>query len=464
MGVGVSGWRLARAVSLRGQLGVVSSTAIESVFARRLQLGDPDGAMRRGCAAFPFPEIANRVLERWFIDGGRKDSEPFRPTPLFSADSPQFLTELTVLANFCEVFLAKEGHDGAVGINLLEKIQLPTLPSLFGAMLAGVDYVLMGAGIPRAIPGILDKLAAGLPAKLKLEVENAEPGREFATTFDPRQFCAAALPALKRPLFIAIISSATLAITLARKSSGQVNGFVVEGASAGGHNAPPRGTLQLNEQGEPIYRERDLPDLAKIKALGLPFWLAGSFGRPGRLQEAIAAGAEGIQVGTPFAFCRESGIDPEWKQRVITESRAGRISVFTDPTASPTGFPFKVVQLAGTVSESAVQAARERVCDLGYLRHLYQKPDGTLGYRCPGEPVEHYLRKGGKLSDTVGRKCICNGLLATIGLGQVRSGGLQEKPLLTAGDEVARIVEFLPPGSDSYGADLVIDSLLGEPA
>jgi len=66
------------------------------------------------------------------------------------------------------VFLAKEGHDGLVGINYLEKIQLPTLPSLYGAMLANVDYVLMGAGIPRAIPGALDHLAQGEPAQLKI--------------------------------------------------------------------------------------------------------------------------------------------------------------------------------------------------------------------------------------------------------------------------------------------------------
>ncbi|MGD8321328.1 MAG: hypothetical protein PVJ02_12765, partial [Gemmatimonadota bacterium] len=30
MGVGISGWRLARAVSSRGQLGVVSGTALDS--------------------------------------------------------------------------------------------------------------------------------------------------------------------------------------------------------------------------------------------------------------------------------------------------------------------------------------------------------------------------------------------------------------------------------------------------
>lgn len=31
-------------------------------------------------------------------------------------------------------------------------------------MLAGVDYILMGAGIPSEIPALLDSLAAGSPA------------------------------------------------------------------------------------------------------------------------------------------------------------------------------------------------------------------------------------------------------------------------------------------------------------
>jgi len=57
--------------------------------------------------------------------------------------------ELAVVAGFVEVFLAKEGHRGLVGINFLEKIQLPTPATLYGALLAGVDYVLVGAGIPR---------------------------------------------------------------------------------------------------------------------------------------------------------------------------------------------------------------------------------------------------------------------------------------------------------------------------
>jgi len=65
-------------------------------------------------------------------------------------------------------------------------------------------------------------------------------------------------------------------------------------------------------------------------------------------------------------------------------SRAGTAHVFTDPIASPTGFPFKVVRMPGTLSEADPYAARTRICDLGYLRHLYRKPDGTAGLPLPG--------------------------------------------------------------------------------
>jgi nitronate monooxygenase len=161
MGAGVSDWRLARAVSLAGQLGVVSGTALACILVRRLQVGDPDGHMRRALAQFPLPQVATKILADYFIPGGKAPDAPFKLTPLPSLQPGGDFVALTVAANFVEVFLAKEGHGGRVGINFLEKIQFPTLASLYGAMLAGVDYVLMGAGIPRAIPGILDQLARG---------------------------------------------------------------------------------------------------------------------------------------------------------------------------------------------------------------------------------------------------------------------------------------------------------------
>jgi nitronate monooxygenase len=218
--------------------------------------------------------------------------------------------------------------------------------------------------------------------------------------------------------------------------------------------------MELTAAGEPLYGERDVADLDKIRAVGLPFWLAGSFGRPGQLAAATALGAAGIQVGTAFAFCEESGMDPALRRRVIAASQAGELEIFTDPLASPTGFPFKVVQLSGTASDQAAYAARERICDLGYLRHPYLKPDGTLGYRCPSEPIDHYLRKGGDEADTVGRKCVCNGLLGTIGLGQVKRDDGREIPFVTAGNDVVDIARFVPPGRDSYTAAEVIRTLL----
>jgi len=159
MGVAVSGWLLARAVSRQGQLGVVSGTALAVVLARRLQLGDPDGELRHALAQFPFPAMAARVLSDYFIPGGKPARAPFKLTPMPALQSRRELVELTVIANFVEVLLARKGHHARVGINYLEKIQLPTLASIYGAMLAGVDYILMGAGIPRAIPGALDRLA-----------------------------------------------------------------------------------------------------------------------------------------------------------------------------------------------------------------------------------------------------------------------------------------------------------------
>jgi nitronate monooxygenase len=366
-----------------------------------------------------------------------------------------------VVANFVEVMLAKEGHEGWVGINYLEKVQIPTLPSLYGAMMAGVDYVLMGAGIPTTIPGVLDRMSEGEAAQLSLRVTGAERDEKTLLRFDPAEFTEGYTPWLTRPRFLPIIASSTLAQMLVRKSNGRVDGFVIEGSTAGGHNAPPRGKIKLNGLGEPVYGRRDVVDLAAIRALGLPFWLAGSYGSPEQVQDAQAAGAAGVQVGTAFAFCQESGISAEIKERVVQGCRAGGLTVFTDPLASPAGFPFKVLGLEDTLSEDCVYDERQRTCDLGFLREGYRREDGTTGWRCPAEPEASYLRKGGLKEETSGRKCICNGLLATIGLGQVRGDGRQEKPVVTSGNDVNSILRYLKEhDAVSYSASDVVDCLL----
>ncbi len=470
MGVGVSNWALARAVAQRGQLGVVSGTGIASILARRLQRGDIGGHMARAAAAFPAQALVRRVWDCYYVSGGIAPGTPFKSNPAPTIHFGRSLLELTVLAAFIEVFLAKEGHGGPVGINLLEKVQTTTLPCLFGAMLANVNYVLMGAGIPRLIPGVLDALARGQAAELRVDVQNATAEDDFSSRFDPATFWAnnhdgpgvpAALP---RPAFLAVVSSATLALTLARKSNGRVDGFIVEGSVAGGHNAPPRGPLQLSAGGEPIYGQRDIVDLEKIAEIGLPFYLAGGFATPDQLLAARRLGAAGIQVGTAFAFCRESGIRDDLKAQVLQSAQAGRAEVFTDPVASPTGFPFKVLQLPQSLSVTEIYARRVRRCDMGYLREIYRRDDGQAGYRCAAEPVEIYMDKGGLQSRTVGRKCLCNALFATVGLGQTDAAGVGEPPLVTAGDDVGQIGRYLRPGSTGYSAADVLDFILAPPA
>lgn len=460
MGVGVSDWVLAKAVSMRGQLGVVSGTALDSLFVRRLQDGDVGGHLRRAMDHFPIPGVASEILSRYFNDAGLPEGTAYKAVPMYKQVVSRVRHQLTMMANFCEVWLAKEGHDGKVGINLLTKVQMPNLGSLYGAMLAGVDYVLMGAGIPKDIPGILDRLAEHRAASIRLDVEGI--GRDEAEyhTFDPLEhWTEAPPPEIRRPYFLPIIASNSLATMLARKSSGRVDGFIVEGPTAGGHNAPPRGDRVFNERGEPVYTDRDEVDLQKLQEIGLPFWLAGGTGAPDKLVQALESGAAGIQVGTLFAFSNESGIRADLKARVLHDAARGPVDVLTDARASPTGFPFKVVQIEGSVSSRSVYQARERVCDLGYLRTAYRTETGKLGYRCPAEPVDTYVKKGGELEDTIGRKCLCNALMADVGHGQLRDSGAVEQPLLTSGDDLRRIGEFTL-GRLEYSADDVIDYLL----
>jgi nitronate monooxygenase len=464
MGVGVSNWRLAQTVSRLGQLGVVSGTALDSLFVRRLADGDEGGYMRRGLDAFPFPDMARRIWAEYFTPGGKPSGTPYPNIPMHQKNSPRKLIELCMVSNFVEVFLAKEGHKNPVGINFLEKVQMPHLASIYGAMLAGVGYVLMGAGIPLHIPGVLDAFAAHHSAEYKLQVTGAGQGQfadmDTLMVLDPAEYAEGPLPILHRPRFLAIVSSNTLATTMLRRANGRVDGFVIESPTAGGHNAPPRGKLQLNAAGEPIYGERDLVDIPGFRAMGVPFWLAGGYGNAEKLREALEQGAAGVQVGTAFAFSRESGMRADLKSALLAQAVAGTGEVYTDPVASPTGFPFKVAQLEGTSSAFNIYQERKRVCDLGYLREPYAVAEGKIGYRCSAEPVENYVAKGGKVEDTIGRKCLCNALMANIGHQQKRKDGSVEPALVTVGDDLNTVAQYLTPGRESYSAADVVESLL----
>jgi nitronate monooxygenase len=113
------------------------------------------------------------------------------------------------------------------------------------------------------------------------------------------------------------------------------------------------------------------------------------------------------------------------------------------------------------LSEKGVYEQRRRICDLGFLRETYRRNDGTLGYRCPAEPSAAFVAKGGAGSDTVGRKCLCNALVANVGMPQCLPDGSQEQCLITLGDDFSQIGRFCTPDQPEFSAEHVIRVLLG---
>jgi NAD(P)H-dependent flavin oxidoreductase YrpB (nitropropane dioxygenase family) len=458
MGVNISGWKLARTVSMLGQQGTVSGTALEIVVGYMLAIGDPGEHIRRALSHFPFQNIVQSVLKNFFIEGGVKAGWRHPGIPVWTIAPSRKLIELTICANYAIVWLAKEGHDGIISINYLEKIAMPHIYAITGSMLAGVDVITMGAGMPNKIPAVINAVALGETASYMLPVIPLPTGKNITTykmEFDSEQFFGQKLPPMDKPRFIPIISSNALANGLMRLirrgelAPDDIYGFVIEEPTAGGHNAPPR------EKNTTSYGPKDQVDYAEMAKIGKPFWIGGSYGSPEKLVHAQSMGACGIQAGSIFALCEESGMDKILRERIRELGYTGELVVKTDFEISPTSFPLKVVQLKGTISESEIYEGRKRVCDKGVLVNLYEKADGSIGYRCPSEPTDIFLCKGGNLEDTIGSGCVCNGLLAT---GGVSNTG--EIPMVTLGDDDSFLKHLMADKHGSYHASDAIEYLL----
>jgi NAD(P)H-dependent flavin oxidoreductase YrpB (nitropropane dioxygenase family) len=472
MGIWISCWVMSRIVSMMGGMGIVSGTALDIVYARLLQDGDPGGHVRRAFAELVRrqPALAlpvNALIKEYFIEGGKPAGTPYKATPngrvtraggtpaLSFWEPSRDFQFLTIAANFAEVWLAKEGHDKPVGINYLRKVERPLLWGLYGAMLAGVNYVAIGAGSPSEIPAIIRSLSEHKDTFLKLRVYGTDSASgEFAVNLRPEALGIDSGEQLPHPKFLAIVSSLALADALYTNPETRPYGFIIEGAVAGGHNAPP-GKKSFSSKGEPtvVYTEADRIDVKGIGALGLPFWLAGDYGSPEKLQAALDMGATGVQFGTLAALSGQSGLAPELRLQALRMIMDDKLHVTTEARTSPSGFPFKVAQVPGTLSDPAVYNARKRICDIGFLQSAYVLPDGNLGFRCPAESPEEYVRKGGKVPQTTGRVCLCNGLLAAAGFPQTWANGYKEPPIVTLGDELShakKLMESLSPGQKTY--------------
>ena len=138
MGAYVSNWRLARAVAMErpGETaGTVSGTALDVIYVRLLQLGDPGGHVRRALNEFDAryaTDIGQRISQRYYIEGGKAPDAYFKSAPMqiphaldgkttFAAATGSPITiplklddsivELLIATGFAEVWLAKQGHE-----------------------------------------------------------------------------------------------------------------------------------------------------------------------------------------------------------------------------------------------------------------------------------------------------------------------------------------------------------------
>jgi NAD(P)H-dependent flavin oxidoreductase YrpB (nitropropane dioxygenase family) len=443
MGFGIATWPLAREVSLLGGLGTVSGVALELLLTFNLERGDSGGHYRRALRHFPFPRFAQMVIDEFYIEEGNPRGLTPRAVPVFTTSPSQLLIALTVCANFAVVWLAKEGHDRPISINYLEKIQLPHPYAITGAMLARVDFITMGAGTAFDIAGMIRSILAGKEATYPVSIFGGKI-KFHMMRFHPESFFGEKLPQMKLPGFIPIIASNLLGKIYKKElPPGSVQGFVVEQESAAGHNAPPRTRIPDGQGGTRlVYGFKDEIDWAEMAGFGIPFWIGGDCASPEKLEWAKSLGARGTQTGSIWAFSEGSGMDKDIRRRVRKLGFEGKLRVRTAYRFSPTNFPFKVVELDGTLSDPSILENFPRVCNYGVLVSLYEEPDGSIGRRCPAEPVESFVSKGGKEEDTVGRGCLCKCLLAAAGFGGI--------PIVTHGDGSDFFRHLMSGPDDSY--------------
>jgi hypothetical protein len=97
---------------------------------------------------------------------------------------------------------------------------------------------------------------------------------------------------------------------------------------------------------------------------------------------------------------------------------------------------------------------------VGVLRKLDYKP--AKSHRGSGRVFFNPTRTPKLIlfHEPVGKKCLCNALMANIGHPQVRNGKYTEQALITSGNDLAGIDRFLPEGSKTYAAGDVVRKLL----
>jgi nitronate monooxygenase len=328
MGVGVSLHPLAVAVAREGGLGLVSSACLDRLVSKRT---------------------------------GKKHS--------------------THDAAYEEVSQAKAGG-GFAGINIMGALVRDYNDSVKGALDAGADAIISGAGLPLTLPFI-------------------QPPKDTA--------------------LIPIVSSARALELICRKwekSGYRPDATVLEGPLAGGHLGFKMGEIDLESNTlESLFPP--VKDIAR-KYGDFPVIVAGGIYTHEDIVRFMDMGADGVQMGTRFLATEESSASEEYKEAVLRAKEEDIVVAF-DP-GSPCGMPFRVIKQS-PMYVSELKHLRPPKCDKGYV--LLKDKEGKFTV-CPArESNEHHF-------------CICNGLLSSAGYNRDK-----EEPLYTVGTNAARVDRIL---------------------
>ncbi len=499
MGIHVSHWRLAKAAakSRPGVIaGTVSGTAADFAMVRQLQLGDPGGHIREALQNLDIKyttKVGRKILDKYFLPHSKAPQDRYKNPPRCTISNsvdggrmiPNYqqielkiedeLIELWIATGFTQVYLAKKGHAGPIFINFLYKIELPLLYTMYGAMLAGVDGIVVGAGNPDGLPKICSQLTRHEKVSIEPTVLYKEVDQKLFITCDPQKICEGvfARKPLVRPAFLSIVSSEHLAVALANSSSEPPDGLIIENHTAGGHNANPSGPMIKDQQGQPIYGDKDIADLEVIRKTGLPFWLGGGLASREKLEFALESGAQGIQAGTIYAMCEESGMRSDHRCAIFKRLRNNSDdSIIVRTTLfSPTGFCFKVADVENTLFDNSIYLMRKRACDIGLLRQIgLDKPNEAgqrrLFQRCPAEPLESFVKNRGLLRNSAEKRCLCNGLIAGAGFPQTTRNNQnqewEEPSIVTIGENLDGVRRLSSNGQHPYWCIDIAKDILGE--
>ncbi len=280
-------------------------------------------------------------------------------------------------AAYEEVSLAKS-QGGLAGINIMIALVKDYPDSVKGALDAGADAIISGAGLPLSLPAIQSP---------------------------------------KDTALIPIVSSVRALDIICKKWEKlgyRPDAVVLEGPLAGGHLGFRRDQIDL----ESNKLENLLPPVKeRAQALGdFPVIVAGGIYTYEDIVKFIAMGADGVQMGTRFLATEESSATEEYKQAVLHASDED--IVVAHRPGSPCGLPFRVIKQS-PMYVSCLSALRKPKCDKGYV--LLKDSEGKFNV-CPAKV------------DNKDYFCICNGLLSSAGYNPK-----EEEPLYTVGTNASRI-------------------------